>query len=110
MNLARIAIENELYMTKVFVMVTCPDCTQVKIQLADNPNYELIDIGEHVRNLKQFLAIRDNNAAFDPIKANGAIGIPCFVFEDGDVQFSIDDIVIKAIPEGDSCCLYDKGC
>ena len=37
-------------MTKVFVMSTCPDCVQVKAQLADNPAYELIDIGEHVRN------------------------------------------------------------
>ena len=31
-------------MTKVFVMATCPDCTQVKAQLAGNPAYELIDI------------------------------------------------------------------
>ena len=41
-------------MTKVFVMATCPDCTQVKAQLAGNPAYELIDIGEHVRNLKRW--------------------------------------------------------
>ena len=61
-------------MTKVFVMSTCPDCVQVKAQLADNPAYELIDIGEHVRNLKQFLALRDNNPAFAEVKQHGSVG------------------------------------
>ena len=31
-------------------MATCPDCFQVKEQLKDNPEYQLIDIGEHVLN------------------------------------------------------------
>ena len=45
-------------MTKVYVMSTCPDCVQVKAQLANHPDYELIDIGEHVRHLKAFLSRR----------------------------------------------------
>lgn len=97
-------------MTKVFVMATCPDCTQVKAQLAGNPNYELIDIGEHVRNLKQFLALRDNNPAFDEVKDHGYVGIPCFLLEDGSVKFSMDDIVIEEAPEGAACSLDGKGC
>jgi glutaredoxin-related protein/predicted GNAT family acetyltransferase len=96
--------------TKVFVMATCPDCTQVKAQLADNPNYELIDIGEHVKNLKQFLALRDNNPAFDEAKAKGYIGIPCFLLEDGTVKFSMENIVIETPPEGAACSLDGKGC
>lgn len=97
-------------MTKVFVMETCPDCTQVKAQLANNPAYEIIDIGEHVRNLKQFLAIRDNNPAFDEVKAQGYVGVPCFVLEDGTVKFSMDDIVIEEAPAGAACSIDGKGC
>ena len=42
-------------MIKVYVMATCPDCTPVIEQLAGNPDYLIVDIGEHVRNLKEFL-------------------------------------------------------
>ena len=97
-------------MTKVFVMATCPDCTQVKAQLAGNPAYELIDIGEHVRNLKQFLALRDNNPAFAEAKKQGSIGIPYFLLEDGSVQFSLDNITIEDTPEGVAYSLDGKGC
>lgn len=97
-------------MIRVFVMDTCPDCIQVKAQLAGNPNYELIDIGEHVRNLKQFLAIRDHNPAFDTAKAHGWVGIPCFQLEDGTIKFSMEDVVIEDTPEGASCSLDGKGC
>lgn len=54
-------------------MATCPDCFQVKEQLKDNPNYKLIDIGEHVRNLKEFLRLRDASPAFDDARRNGYI-------------------------------------
>ena len=64
-------------------MATCPDCFQVKEQLKDNPKYKLIDIGEHVRNLKEFMRLRDASPAFDDARRNGYIGIPCFVAEDG---------------------------
>lgn len=97
-------------MTKVYVMATCPDCFQVKTQLKDNPNYQIIDIGEHVRNLKEFLRLRDANPAFEQIKANGSIGIPCFVLEDGSIKFEMEDVVIDDIPEGASCSLDGKGC
>lgn len=78
--------------------------------MAGNPNYEFIDIGEHVRNLKQFLALRDNNPAFDEVKAHGYVGIPCFLLEDRFVKFSMDDIVIEEAPEGAACRLDVKGC
>ena len=91
-------------MTKVFVMATCPDCTQVKAQLAGNPAYELIDIGEHVSNLKH------NNPAFAEAKKHGSVGIPCFLLEDGSVQFSLDNITIEDAPEGAACSIDGKGC
>ena len=97
-------------MTKVFVMATCPDCTQVKQKLAGNPAYELIDIGEHVRNLKQFLTLRDSNEAFNYAKSHGSVGIPCFLFEDGTVKFDLDSLNLDNIPSGSACSLDGKGC
>lgn len=97
-------------MIKVYVMATCPDCFQVKEQLQDNPKYQLIDIGEHVRNLKEFMRLRDSNSAFDSVKANGTIGVPCFVMEDGSVSFSMDDVLLGDNLEGASCSLDGKGC
>ena len=38
-------------MIKMYVMQTCPDCEYVEKQVEGNPNFEIIDIGKHVRNL-----------------------------------------------------------
>lgn len=108
-------------MIKVFVMQTCPDCSKVKQLYNDNPNVQLIDIGEHVRNLKQFLAIRDNNPAFDAIREKGLVGIPCFVLEDGSIKFSLEEAGLQAQTphhantegeeeSGSFCSIDGKGC
>ena len=111
-------------MVKVFVMSICPDCFRVKAMLKDHPNFMLVDIGEHVRNLKAFLHLRDSHPAFEPIKAMGAIGIPCYVTEEGDVSFAMPDLTAstpkeeqnsplsssEAKGEGRACSLDGKGC
>ena len=56
-------------MIKMYVMQTCPDCEYVEKQVEGNPNFEVIDIGKHVRNLKQFIKLRDSHPAFDEAKA-----------------------------------------
>ena len=48
-------------MVKVYVMESCPDCTQVKQVYKDNPAYELVDIGQQARSLKEFIVLRDNH-------------------------------------------------
>lgn len=107
-------------MIKVFVMQTCPDCTRVKELAKDNHNLEIIDIGEHVRNLKQFLALRDNNPVFKSIREKGFVGIPCFVLENGSIVFSIEEADIlheniattsdEETEEGTFCSIDGKGC
>lgn len=104
-------------MIKVYVMQTCPDCTAIKLQAADDPRFEIIDIGEHVRNLKQFLTIRDSEPAFEAIRQKGSVGIPCFVLEDGRITFSLEeanltlDNATTAEAETPSFCSLDgKGC
>ena len=64
-------------------MHTCPDCEYVEKQVVGNSNFEVIDIGKHVRNLKQFIKLRDTNPAFDEAKAVDDLGIPCYVLEEG---------------------------
>ena len=49
-------------MIKIYGMETCPDCTYVEEQVKGNNQYEVIDIGQHVRDLKAFL--RCNHSIF----------------------------------------------
>ena len=97
-------------MTKVYVMSSCPDCFEVKARLSGNPDFEIIDIGEHVRNLKTFIRLRDTSPAFESVKADGSIGIPCFVAEDGQISFDTERYIPKGYSSGTSCCLDGKGC
>lgn len=76
-------------MVKVYVMESCPDCVEVKARYKDDPGYELVDIGQQARNLKEFLVLRDNHPAFVKVRERGNIGIPCFVWEDGSVIISL---------------------
>ena len=40
-------------------MATCPDCTYVDEQVKGNGKYDVIDIGTHVKYMKEFLRLRD---------------------------------------------------
>ena len=91
-------------------MSTCPDCFKVKSQLQDNPNFQLVDLGEHVHNLKEFIRLRDNNPVFDPITEKGYLGIPCFVLEDGTISFSTEEFLIDDKTDGPVCSIDGKGC
>ena len=97
-------------MTKVYVMASCPDCYEVKARLSGKPDFEIIDIGEHVRNLKEFIRLRDSSPAFDTVKANASIGIPCFVTEDRQISFDTDAFIPDDFSSGASCNLDGKGC
>ena len=71
------------------MMESCPDCVAVKARYKDNPAYELVDIGQQARSLKEFLVLRDNHPAFAKVRERGNIGIPCFVKDDGSVIISL---------------------
>ncbi len=87
----------------------CPDCVAVKEQISGRPaEFEYKDIGSHVRILKEFLRIRDTNPVFDEAKANGSVGIPCFVFEDGRVSLKGEDAgLVSGLSNGAACSLED---
>ena len=105
-------------MTRIYVMESCPDCTQAKQLYGDNQNYEIIDIGKQARNLKEFLGLRDNHPAFVKVRERGAIGIPCFVKDDGEVVISMKHYLASSEPassepeytSGAACKLDGTGC
>lgn len=98
-------------MIKIYGMKSCPDCVAVDRQVEGDSRYQVIDIGEHVRLLKEFLRLRDNNPVFDEAKKKGYAGIPCFVLEDGTVTLNPEEAGLKSgRPEPTSCRIDGSGC
>lgn len=93
-------------------MSTCPDCTYAEEQIKESGKYEIIDIGQHVKYLKEFLRLRDSSPAFDEAKKNGSIGIPCFVLEDGTITLSAEEAGLHSRPtlQGAACRIDGSGC
>ena len=81
-------------MLKVYGMMICPDCVQCCADLDKiGLEYEFLDFSIETKNLKEFLKIRDNSALFDNARAEGNIGIPCIVKEDGTVTLSWEEFM-----------------
>lgn len=98
-------------MIKIYGMKSCPDCVAVDRQVEGDSRYQVIDIGEHVRLLKEFLRLRDTNPVFDEAKKKGYAGIPCFVLEDGTVTLNPEEAGLKSgKPEPTSCRIDGSGC
>lgn len=98
-------------MIKIYGMKSCPDCVAVDRQVEGDSRYQVIDIGEHVSLLKEFLRLRDNNPAFDEAKKKGYAGIPCFVLEDGTVTLNPEEAGLKSgRAERTSCRIDGSGC
>ena len=73
-------------MLKIYGSMLCPDCVDCCADL-DNASieYEFLDFSHFLKNLKEFLVLRDALPIFDSVRENGNIGIPCIVREDGSV-------------------------
>ena len=86
--------------------------TLVEEQIKGNDRYQVIDIGAHVKNLKEFLRLRDSSPAFDGARRSGAAGIPCLLLEDGTVTLVPEEAGLRSRPvaEGASCGVDGSGC
>lgn len=79
-------------MIKIYGSMLCPDCVDIRtLYDKHNISYVFLDFGETTQHIKDFLKLRDTNPLFDPIKANGQIGIPCIILEDGTVTLTPED-------------------
>lgn len=73
---------------KLYGSLLCPDCPPV-IRLFEDKgiDFEFVDITDSIGNLKEFLGFRDVREEFDDVKANGNVGIPCLMTDDGEILF-----------------------
>ncbi len=79
----------------VYGMKACPDCVEALEELDRRGiRYVYKEFSEATANLKEFLKYRDSSEIFDEVKAEGGIGIPCFVLPDGRVTLSFDEAVL----------------
>lgn len=81
-------------MLKLYGTPLCPDCVEAVEKLEEKGlPYEYHDITGSTAELKAFLAVRDREERFAPVKQAGGIGIPCFVTEDGSVTLELEDVL-----------------
>ena len=74
-------------MVKIYGSMQCPDCVLCLKELENaGIRYEYLDFSDNLKNLKEFLQIRDQNPVFDSVKEQGKIGIPAIVTNDGSVM------------------------
>ncbi len=105
-------------MIKIYGSNMCPDCVECKFNFdKNNIEYQYIDINANLKNLKEFLKLRDTNSEFKTIIGSGSIGIPTLILEDETVtldweKFFVDKgIEVKHPGEvGSACGLDGKGC
>ena len=72
---------------------TCPDTAPFKEKLAElEIGYEEVEILSSLKNLKQFLYVRDTYKAFEGIQGCMQIGIPCLVINEKDCILNIYDL------------------
>lgn len=76
-------------MLKIYGSMLCPDCVKCLEDLdRGGVSYEYLDFSKNLLALKEFLAIRDREEIFRPVKEHGKIGIPCIVCPDGSVTLN----------------------
>lgn len=98
-------------MIKIYGMKSCPDCAFVEAQVKGNDRYEVIDIGEHIRSLKEFLRLRDSSSVFSEARQKGYVGVPCFVLEDGSITLDPEVAGLESKAAGGASCRLDgSGC
>lgn len=86
-------------MLKIYGSMLCPDCVQICKDLdAAGVAYHFLDFADSLLFLKEFLRLREQ-PVFDDIKANGSIGIPCIVREDGSITLDWSEYVSQAEPD-----------
>ena len=72
----------------------CPDCQEATAILQErNVQTEFVNITASMKELKEFLALRDSREEFIEVKKNGWVGIPCFLREDGRITFDVNEVL-----------------
>ena len=82
---------------KMYSSEICPGCKAFKALMAERgieEAFEIVDITEDVRKMREFLKLRDNEEAFAQVREHSFIGIPSFVNDNGEI--TLDENVALA--------------
>lgn len=80
--------EHTLYFSSL-----CPDTKNFVEELAKRGiDYRSVDITASMKNLKEFLRLRDEKIQFSERKKWGLVGVPCLVTKDGNYIFEIGEL------------------
>ena len=83
-------------MLKMYGSPICRDCVETIETLHQKGiSYEYHIITGSTPEMRAFLQMRDHDPAFDSVKEEGRIGIPCFVKEDGTITLSLEEALAK---------------
>lgn len=101
---------------KFYGTMMCPDTVYAdKILRENNINVEYVDIVANMKNLKEFLALRDSREEFASIRENGKAGVPTFLLDDGSIEFDVHKLEGVAprkeedMEPGSQTCSIDGG-
>ncbi|MBQ6503333.1 MAG: hypothetical protein IJI57_05415 [Flexilinea sp.] len=105
-------------MLKVYGSDLCPDCVACKTAFdANGVIYDFVNVTESMRNLKEFLNIRDTNPVFDDARQKGYVGIPALLREDGSITLDWEaylkensNYVSANLKTGSACRIDGTGC
>ncbi len=104
-------------MLKVYGTNSCPDCMDAKTNFDFyGIEYIYVDVCSSVKELKEFLQLRDGDSIFDLVKENKSVGIPAIIKEDGTVTLEWESFItdlgkeVIHVSQGKTCGLDGKGC
>ena len=81
-------------MLKIYGSMLCPDCVKCREDLdRAGVGYEYLDFADSLKNLKEFLSIREFSPVFIPVREAGKIGIPCILADDGTVTLNWEEFM-----------------
>lgn len=84
-------------MMKFYGTMLCPDCLRAREALnAAGVLFEYVDITVSMKNMREFLRLRDSSRVFDEVRRAGSVGIPCFLKEDGTVLLGAKQLLEEA--------------
>lgn len=82
---------------KILGTKLCIKCDEAITRLKElDIEYEYVDFTESIMQLKEFMKFRDIHKEFDWTRGTGTIGIPCFVFENDEITFDLEEAIKKA--------------
>ena len=72
----------------------CPDTLYALNRLSEaKAEMDFKNLSASLADLKVYQSLRQDDPAYADVRANGGIGIPCFVLEDGTVTRNLETVL-----------------